>query len=309
MGSWDHVAVPFSCSEERAQGFPRWPHRLPFPLRVDGSWSPHPASTVPPSLQDGRPDGCEGLALVALICVSLILGDGQHLCVPAGHLRVFLGGASVSVFGPCFGCYVLFVPVACGRRDHPATHAAGHTQFHTRSTFPRAAVVPRSSRPDTRVPWEEEDPGSLVSCSVEGSPADTQTALPGPPGPSAHARSKGYSSVFAQRQVLKDLRASGRRKGPTGQRLVLGWTGQSVMSMFPSPRRTPSSETQTFPGSFSGVPMAAFLVEQDFPVLSLPPSRGGQGAHRFRRIRALPGPRVLFQTAGPFLRQDRPSFL
>lgn len=73
--------------------------------------------------------------------------------------------------------------------------------------------------------------------------------------------------------------------------------------------RTPPLKRKPSPAASSGLRLAAFLVEQDFPVLSLPLPGGRHRAHGFRGIRALPAPAGPVSDGRSFSRQDRPSFL
>lgn len=171
VGLWDHEAAPFSRPEESARGFPRWPHRLPFPPRVDGLPGLRvSAAPWPPSLDAGCPDRCEGIALVVLMRVSLILGDGQRLsvcllatCVSSWEKRLFPSSARVSIG--------MFVTVACGRCDHLFPTRQVTYSSKPEAPFPQAAVVTRiltasgrgTSRPNTKVLWKEGSPGSLIS--------------------------------------------------------------------------------------------------------------------------------------------------
>ena len=52
-----------------------------------------------------------------LICISLIISDIEHFCVPVGHLYVFFGEISISIFCPFFDWVIcLFLILCCMSR-------------------------------------------------------------------------------------------------------------------------------------------------------------------------------------------------
>ena len=53
------------------------------------------------------------LLIIVLICISLVISDVQHLCVPIGHLYVFFGKMPIKIFCPFFVWLFVFLILSC----------------------------------------------------------------------------------------------------------------------------------------------------------------------------------------------------
>ena len=53
------------------------------------------------------------LLIIVLICISLVISDVQHLCVPIGHLYVFFGKMPIKIFCPFVVWLFVFLILSC----------------------------------------------------------------------------------------------------------------------------------------------------------------------------------------------------